>query len=102
MTRGPDSWRLASLLTTAQLEVVVLAEDDVAALRDGRAPFEAFGPTELRTLSEHAGELASAAPAEPAASPVPVHPGAIAYAAGEPLPPTEATEDARVPPDHVH
>ena len=50
MTRGPNPWRLASLLTTAQIEVVLLAEDDLAALRDGHPPFEAFGPTELRTL----------------------------------------------------
>jgi hypothetical protein len=128
VTRGPDPWRLASLLTTAQLEVVVLAEADVAALRDGRPPFEAFGPTELRTLfcfgahwlvvrpdfpdrhawqvvrtlSQHAEELASAAPAKPAASPVPVHAGALAYAAGEPLPPPEAAQDAGMPHDHVH
>jgi hypothetical protein len=129
VTRGPDPWRLASLLTTAQLEVVVLTEADVAALRDGRVPFEAFGPTKLRTLfcfgahwlvvrpdfpdrhawqvvrtlSQHAEELASAAPAKPAASPVPVHPGALAYAAGEPLPPPiEAAQDAGVPHEHVH
>jgi hypothetical protein len=125
VTRGPDPWRLASLLTTAQLEVVVLGADDLAALRDGRAPFEAFGPTELRallgfnahwlvvrpdfpdrhawqvvrTLREHAGEPATAQPA----SPVPVHPGALAYAAGEPLPPPiEAAQEAGVPHDHVH
>ena len=129
VTRGPDPWRLASLLTTAQIEVVVLAEDDLAALRDGRAPFEAFGPTELRTLlgfeahwlvvrpdfpdrhawqlvrtlSEHEGELATAAPTERAASPVPVHAGAVAYAAGEPLPPlAEAAQDAGTPHGHVH
>jgi hypothetical protein len=129
VTRGPDSWRLASLLTTGQLEVVVLSEDVLAALRDGRPPFEAFGPTELRTLfcfgahwlvvrpdfpdrhawqvvrtlSEHAREFATAAPAKPGANPVPVHPGALAYAAGEPLPPPiEAAQDAGVPHDHVH
>lgn len=129
VTRGPDSWRLASLLTTAQLEVVVLSEEEVPALRDGHPPFEAFGPTELRTLfwfgthwlvvrpdlpdrhawqvvrtlSQHAREFASAAPAKPGASPVPVHPGALAYAAGEPLPPPiEAAQDAGEPHEHLH
>jgi hypothetical protein len=128
VTRGPDPWRLASLLTTGQLEVVLLDENDVAALRDGRPPFEAFGPTELRTLfrfgahwlvvrpdfpkrhawqvvrtlSEHARDLSSAGPAEPAASPVPVHSGALAYAAGEPLPPPEIAPDADISHDHVH
>lgn len=129
VTRGPDPGRLASLLTTAQLEVVVLAGHDLAALRDGEAPFEAFGPTELRTLfgfgghwlvvrpdfparhawqvvrtlSEHSGELHDATPAEPAASPVPVHPGALDYAAGAPLPPpAEAAQDVGVPHEHVH
>ena len=56
----------------------------------------------VRTLSQHAEELASAAPASPAASPVPVHAGALAYAAGEPLPPPEAAQDAGMPHDHVH
>jgi TRAP-type uncharacterized transport system substrate-binding protein len=112
VTRGPDPWRLASLLTTGQLEVALLREADVAALRDGRAPFEAFGPTALNalfafgdyllvcrpdfpghhawlvveTLSEHAGAIAGAAPATPLASPVPIHAGALAYALGEPMP----------------
>ena len=50
VTRGPDPWRLASLLTTSQLEVALLSSADVAALRDGREPFAAFGPTELNAL----------------------------------------------------
>ena len=50
VTRGPDPWRLASLLTTGQLEVALLSHADVAALRDGVAPFEAFGPTALNAL----------------------------------------------------
>jgi hypothetical protein len=31
-----------------------------------------------------------------------VHAGALAYAAGEPLPPPEAAQDAAMPHDHVH
>ena len=129
VTRGPDPWRLASLLTTAQLEVVVLGGHDVAALRDGEAPFEAFGPTELRTLfgvghhwlvvrpdfpdrhawqvvralSTHTWDPSGPGPADPQASPVPVHPGALAYAAGAPRPPrAEAVPDEVMPDAHVH
>jgi TRAP-type uncharacterized transport system substrate-binding protein len=126
VTRGPDPWRLASLLTTGQLEVVLLAGADVAALRDGRVPFEAFGPTELnllfafgdyflvcrpdfpdhhayqvvRALSENAAAIGGAGPAR--ASAVAVHAGARAYALGEPMPPPAGTDPAAIPVDHVH
>jgi len=50
VTRGPDPWRLASLLTTGQLEVALLSAADAVSLRQGRAPFDAFGPTELNAL----------------------------------------------------
>jgi hypothetical protein len=56
----------------------------------------------VRTLSEHRSDLAPAAPAEPASSPVQLHSGALAYAAGEPLPPPEVAQDADIPHDHVH
>jgi TRAP-type uncharacterized transport system substrate-binding protein len=130
VTRGPDPWRLASLLTTGQLEVVLLASRDVAALRDGRAPFAAFGPTELnvlfafgdyflvcrpdfpdhhayqvvRTLSENAAAISGARPvAAASATPVALHAGARAYALGEPMPPPgAATGAAATPVDHVH
>lgn len=121
VARGPDPWRLASLLTSRQLEVVLLSSADVAALRDGGAPFEAFGPTALNalfafgdyflvcrpdfpphhaylvveTLSAHADAIAGSAPADPLASPVPIHPGALAYALGEPMP--AAVDDAALP-----
>lgn len=125
VTRGPDPWRLASLLTTEQLEVVLLSTNDVAALRDGAPPFEAFGRTELRalfrfgdywlvarpdfpghhawqvarTLGERGSVIEGAEPAAPRASPVPVHPGALAHAAGAPMPEPVADE---LPPDHGH
>jgi hypothetical protein len=129
VTRGPDAWRLASLLTTGQLEVAVLAAADVAALRDGRAPFEAFGPTELsalfafgdhflicrpdfpdhhayqvvRTLSENAAAIGGARPIQASASPVAIHAGARAYALGEPMPvPDLAGDEPLIPVDHLH
>jgi TRAP-type uncharacterized transport system substrate-binding protein len=129
VTRGPDPWRLASLLTTGQLEVALLAQADVAALRDGRAPFEAFGPTELnalfafegyllvcrpdfpphhayqvvQTLSENAALIAGARFIDASASPVALHAGARAYALGEPMPaPIPPAGEEPMPPDHVH
>jgi hypothetical protein len=127
VTRGPDPWRLASLLTTSQLDVVLLSAEDAAALREGHAPFEAFGPTEMRalarlgshllltrpdfpdrhaylvamTLSEHGDALEAAV--EIGADVVPTHPGALAYASGAPEPagPKVASEEG-LPPDHVH
>lgn len=129
VTRGPDPWRLASLLTTRQLDVVLLSRSDAAALRDGRAPFEAFGPTELRALARLGGHvlvtrpdfadrhayLVAQALAEDRADfrppalvasgrdPVPAHPGALAYTAGEPEPPGPAVaSEEPLSHDHVH
>jgi TRAP-type uncharacterized transport system substrate-binding protein len=128
VTRGPDPWRLASLLTTGQLEVALLSQADVAALRDGRAPFEAFGPTELnalfafgsyllvcrpdfpahhayqvvQTLSENAAGIAGAMSVDGTASPVAIHAGARAYALGEPMPAPIAPAGETLAPDHVH
>jgi TRAP-type uncharacterized transport system substrate-binding protein len=116
VTRGPDAWRLASLLTSGQIEVILLSAAQVAALRDGRAPFEAFGATRLcslfvfggqggghwlvcrpdfpdrhaylvvETLATHGDMTIGGRPPDPAASPVPIHPGALAYLRGDPMP----------------
>ena len=129
VTRGPDPWRLASLLTTGQLEVALLSATDVAALRDGRAPFEAFGPTELsalfafgdyflvcrpdfpahhayqvvQTLADNTALIDGARSIDASASPVPVHAGARAYALGEAMPPPVArVVEEPLFPDHVH
>lgn len=129
VTRGPDPWRLASLLTSGQLEVVLLSTADVTALRDGRAPFDAFGPTELnalfafgdyflvcrpdfparhayqvvQTLAENVELIDGARSVDATASPVAIHAGARAYALGEPMPaPITPTGDELIPPDHMH
>jgi TRAP-type uncharacterized transport system substrate-binding protein len=129
VTRGPSAWRLASLITSGQIELVLLSAADVAALRDGRPPFEAFGATRLCTLfafgahwlvcrpdfpERHAylvvetlathweappGEATSAGRTpDPAVTPVPIHPGALAYLRGEPLPAPVAALGATVAP----
>jgi hypothetical protein len=129
VTRGPDPWRLASLLTSGQLEVVLLSAADVAALRDGRAPFLAFGPTQLnvlfayrdhflvcrpdfpghhayqvvQALAMNAQAIPGAHPVDPTGSPVPIHAGARAYALGEPMPPPSLpARDPLIAVDHAH
>jgi TRAP-type uncharacterized transport system substrate-binding protein len=129
VTRGPDPWRLASLLTTGQLEVALLSAADVAALRAGHMPFEAFGSTELnllfafgdyflvcrpdfpdhhayqvvQALAENAAAIGGAGPVSATATPVSIHAGARAYALGEPMPPPPAgTGAAAIPVDHMH
>ncbi|HSA80313.1 MAG TPA: hypothetical protein VLE23_05790 [Geminicoccaceae bacterium] len=112
VTRGPDAWRLASLITSGQLEVILLSTEHVLALRDGQAPFEAFGATRLsslfifgdhwlvcrpdfpgrhaylvvETLATHGAMTIGGRVPDPAASPVPIHPGGLAYLRGDPLP----------------
>jgi hypothetical protein len=128
VTRAPDQERLASLITTGQMELVLLSRDDTAALAAGRAPFEDFGETALTalftfgdyvlvcrpdfpdrhawlvvgTLTEHAGEIDGAKPAEPGKVPVPVHSGALAYAQGEPEPPPIEAVVEDLPKPRVH
>jgi hypothetical protein len=118
VTRGPDAVRLASLLTTNQLDVILLASDEVGALAEGRAPFDLIGATELRTLAttgghhlivrtdfsaRHAWRIARSLPPilEPRATPgAPLHPGVVAFLDGAPMPPE--SPDELVPADHVH
>ncbi len=127
VTRGPDPWRLASLLTTGQIALVLLSTSDAQALSEGRDGFEAFGPTPLTavfgfgdhwlvcrpdvpdrhdyqvaaTLAEHAS-LEHAAPPDANTSPVPIHPGMQAYARGAPLPPPSDAAPAAEPIPHQH
>jgi hypothetical protein len=97
--------------------VILLAAQEVSALRDGRRPFEAFGATRLcslfvfggsggdhwlvcrpdfpgrhaylvvETLATHAAPALDGRMPDPATSPVPLHPGVLAYLRGDPLPP---------------
>ncbi len=111
-SRATDPWRLASLLATAQFDVAILSKADAAALLEGRPPFAEFGAVALRglfafgdhllvaradfsdrhaylvsqALAEHGRGIPSAAPASTSSGAVPPHPGALAYAAGRPLP----------------
>ena len=118
-SRAPNQWRLASLITTDQMDVILLSRKDAMALANGQAPFEDFGSVALRclytfgdhlllcrpdfpdrhayllaqSLDEHGGALPDAAPAQPMEGPIAIHPGALAYAEAQPLPPAELVSD---------
>lgn len=110
--RAPDAWRLASLLATGQLPSALFTARAAADLAAGRGAFGGLGSPPLRALcglGDHwlltlddfpawqawlvAGTLARHASNPPARlpgarpAPVPAHPGAAAYAAGQPMPP---------------
>jgi len=129
VSRAPDQRRLASLITTGQLEIMLFSRDDATALRDGAPPFEDFGETQLtalfsfgdhllvtrpdfpdrhawlvaKTLTERAVDIDGATPAEPTALPVPIHPAAQAFAAGEPEPAAPpAIPEPDLAADHSH
>lgn len=118
VARAPHSERIASLISTQQMDLAVMRREEADALMHGRAPFADRGPIPLRviidlgdhvlvcrddfpdshayliaeTLSEHGDELGDVVPTAStgAASSdvgVPVHAGAAAYFAGQPLPP---------------
>jgi hypothetical protein len=50
VARAPHAWRLASLLLTDQIQLILLSTADVLALQRGDGGFEAFGRTTLRAL----------------------------------------------------
>ncbi len=129
VSRAPDQIRLASLITTGQMEVILFSHTDAAALASGAAPFLDYGPTPLtalfrfgdhllltrpdfpdrhawlvaRTLVARIGDFDNAGPALAGSLPVSVHPGALAQAAGAPEPPPPApTDEAELPVDHGH
>ena len=111
-SRAPNAWRLASLLSTAQLDVAVLSAADAAAMLQGRPPFADFGGVALaglfglgdyllvaradfparhaylvsRTLYEHRAAIPGARPLKASVGALPLHPGTLAYLQGEPLP----------------
>lgn len=129
VSRAPDQRRLASLITTGQLEIMLFSSADTTALRDGAPPFEDFGATPLtavftfgdhllvtrpdfpdrhawlvaKTLTERVRDFPHAAPAHTASLPVPAHPAAQAFAAGDPEPaPPPVTPDPELAADHKH
>lgn len=50
VSRAPNTERIASLISTRQMDVAVLSLNDAATLFSGRAPFAEYGPVPLRTI----------------------------------------------------
>jgi TRAP-type uncharacterized transport system substrate-binding protein len=50
VSRAPTTERIASLISTKQMDVAVLSLNDAATLLAGRAPFTDYGPVPLRTI----------------------------------------------------
>ena len=112
MTRAPYTERIASLISSKQLDVALMSPPDAVALAAGLPPFEAYGPVALRTLIAldgyllvcrddfparhayvvtrtldlHRDELPQTAAAGSESPAVPLHPGALAYFEDAPPP----------------
>jgi TRAP-type uncharacterized transport system substrate-binding protein len=128
VSRGPHKQRIASLMSSKQMDVAVMHRDDAANLRAGASPFADYGPVPLHTIvavgdyrlvcrddfpGRHAWLIAEAlskhqhsfgdsirVSGEAPEARVPLHPGAQAYFSGRPLPaPEPETEVGR---DHRH
>ncbi|MFQ5898542.1 MAG: hypothetical protein ACE5JN_09870 [Candidatus Methylomirabilia bacterium] len=50
VSRAPYTERIASLISTKQMDVALLSRDDAAALLEGRPPFADYGPVPLRVI----------------------------------------------------
>ncbi|MSQ60343.1 MAG: hypothetical protein EXR36_12055 [Betaproteobacteria bacterium] len=115
VSRARDWSVLASLLTTKQTELAVMAKERSAALYKGETPYQDFGPSPLRVIVQtdryrlvcrddfpvhHAYLLCEALMEEKEVqgfsvlgdSVIPAHPGAMAYMRGDKLPPASENE----------
>ncbi len=110
VARGPDARRLASLISTGQIEVILVRRDEAADFAAGHGRFAPYGAVPLAalfdlgshllvsrddfpdrhaylvvgTLTAHQAEIPGTKPYDPAAGPLPIHAGARAVAADAP------------------
>jgi hypothetical protein len=129
VSRAPNKERIASLISSHQMDVALMRRDDAAALRQGRPPFAEHGPVKLFTIvgigefllvcrddfaARHAWLIAEAfdksrdvlpelllprvSTSEPPDARTPLHPGALGYFAGAPMPGLESHGHE----DHTH
>jgi hypothetical protein len=54
------------------------------------------------TLAENGADIPDGSPPAPGTSPIPAHPGALAYANGKPLPPGSTAGQTESDGDHGH
>jgi hypothetical protein len=125
-SRAPDQRRIASLLASDQWQVSVLRRQDAAGLAAGSGLFETTGPVPLNrlfemgdhllvcrpdfpdrhawlvtaALTENAADIPGGAAPQPGA--IPVHPGALAYTAGKPMPAAPTATGSESEADHGH
>jgi hypothetical protein len=127
VSRAPHKERIASLLSSKQMDVALMHRDDAAGLRAGTSSFSDYGPVPLQMIvaiggdyqlvcrddfpDRHAWLIAEALSKDQhsirlsgAASDgrVPVHPGAQAYFSGAPLPAAEPATDLGHDHGHAH
>lgn len=109
IARAPDAGRLASLLSTGQLDIAILAAADAVAMSKGLGAFAPYGQTALRVLiplddrvliaqagfppryawlltGALAGTDLAAAPDVTADHGLPWHPGSVDFLQGRPEP----------------
>ena len=129
VSRAPNNERIASLISSHQMDVALMRRDDAAALRQGRPPFAGHGPVKLFTIvgigefllacrddfaARHAWLIAEAfdknrdvlaelllprtSTSEPPDARIPLHPGAVGYFTGAPMPSLEPHAHD----DHTH
>ena len=100
VARGPRPQRIASLMSTGQLRVAVIRQDEAVLMAAGAPPFEGYLPTPLLVMAaliddyfvygspdlpeDHAWLVTEALDAArigtaPQAGPIPPHPGARLY-----------------------
>jgi hypothetical protein len=100
VARGPRPQRIASLMSTGQLRVAVLKQDEAALMASGLPPFEGYLPTPLQVMADlidgyrvygipempddHAWLVTEALDAAglgspPQPGPIPLHPGSRLY-----------------------
>jgi hypothetical protein len=115
VSRAPHKERIASLISSKQMDVAVMHRNDAANLRAGSPPFAHYGPVPLWAIvamgdyrlvcradfpARHAWLIAEALSKDHASiglsgdgsdARVPRHPGAQAYFSGAPLPAAEPT-----------
>ena len=126
VTRAPHTERIASLISSRQLEVALMRPPDAAALAAGLPPFKEYGPVDLRTLISiddyllicredfparhayvvtrtldlHRDELPEVAAVGSESAGIPMHAGALAYFEGMPPPDEAATDEAAMEEEH--
>jgi hypothetical protein len=126
VSRAPNKERVASLISSKQMDVAVMHRNDAADLRVGAPPFSDYGPVLLHTIvavgdyhlvcrddfpARHAWLIAEALSkdqhsirlsGEASDGRVPVHPGAQAYFSGAPLPAADPATDLGLDHEHAH